>query len=74
MFEQATKEAVAEVERALALHVSHYRARYGDVSIKESLGMQRTEKISDETAKTLADGIGVLIEVLMAMATPEGEH
>jgi len=44
------------------------------VSIEESLNMLRTEKISDEMAKTLADGFGVLVEVLKALGTPEGEH
>ena len=31
----------------------------------------RTESISDEMAKTLADGFGVLGEVLKALGTPE---
>ena len=74
LIEQATKEEVAEVARVLALHVAHYRQRYGDVSIEESLEMLRTEKISDEMAKTLSDGFGVLVEVLRALATPEGTH
>ena len=29
----------------------------------------RTEKVSDEMAKTLADGFGVLVEVLKALGT-----
>ena len=36
--------------------------------------MLRTEKVSDEMAKVLADGFGVLVEVLKALDTPEGEH
>jgi hypothetical protein len=36
--------------------------------------MLRTEKVNDEMAKILADGFGVLVEVLRALATPEGEH
>ena len=47
---------------------------YGDVSIEESLEMLRTEKVSDEMAKVPADGFGVLVEVLKALGTPEGEH
>jgi hypothetical protein len=74
LIEQATKEEVAEVARVLALHVAHYRQRYGDVSLEESLQMLRTETVSDEMAKTLADGFGVLVEVLKALGTPEGEH
>jgi hypothetical protein len=74
LIEQATKEEIAEVARVLALHVAHYRGRYGVVSIDESLQMLRTEKISDEQAKILADGFGELIEVLKALGTPEREH
>ncbi len=74
LIEQATKEEIAEVARVLALHVAHYRARYGDVSIEESLEMLRAEKVSDEQAKVLADGFGVLVEVLKALGTPEVEH
>lgn len=47
LLEQATKEEVAEVARVLALHVAHYRQRYGDVSIEQSLEMLRTETVSD---------------------------
>ena len=47
---------------------------YGDVSIEESLEMLRAETVSDEQAKTLADGFGVLVEVLKALGTPEGTH
>ena len=34
LLEQATKEELAEVARVLALHVGHYRTRYGDVPIE----------------------------------------
>ena len=40
LIEQAKKE---EIARVLALHVAHYQQRYGDVSIKESLEILRTE-------------------------------
>ena len=58
----------------LALHVAHYRQRYGDVSVEDSLEMLRSENVSDEQAKVLAEGFGVLVEVLKALATPAGEH
>ena len=74
LIEQATKEKIAEVARVLARHVAHYRQRYGDVSIEESLEMLRTERVSDEQAMVLADGFMVLVEVLKALGTPEGEH
>lgn len=63
-----------DVARVLALHVAHYSAKYGDVPIEQSLDLLATEKISDETARTLADGFSVLIEVLKALGTPSGAH
>jgi hypothetical protein len=74
LIKQAAKEEVAEVARVLALHIAHYRQRYGDVSIEQSLEMLRAETVSDEMEKTPADGFGVLVEVLKAMGSPEGEH
>ena len=47
---------------------------FRNVSIEESLEMLRTERVSDEQAKVLADGFGVLVQVLKALATPEGTN
>ena len=74
LVEQATKEEVAEVARVLALHVAHYRQRYGDVPIEESLEMLRTETVSDDVARVLASGFGALVEVLKAIGPQEVEH
>jgi len=38
------------VGKIFALNVAHYRYRYGDVSIAESLEMLRTEKVGNEMA------------------------
>jgi hypothetical protein len=72
LIEQATKAEIAEVARVLALYVAHYRQRYGDVSVEESLEMLRTEKITDEIARNLADGCGVSVEVLKALGRRRG--
>jgi hypothetical protein len=74
LIEQATKDEITEVARVLALHVAHCRAQFGDVPIEESLEMLRTEKISNEMAKVLADRLWVLAEVLKALGAPEGQH
>lgn len=74
LIEQATKEDLAEVSRVLALHVAHYRTQFGDIPIEDSLDLLGVEKLTDEMARVLADGLEVLIEVLKALATPEGPH
>jgi hypothetical protein len=70
LLDQASKAETAEVARVLALHVGHYRIRYGDVPISESLELLATEKITDEMAATLASGFGALVEVLKALGSP----
>ena len=70
----ASKEKIAEVACVLALHVAHFRARCGDVSFGKSLEMLRTKRVSDEQVRVLADGFGVLVEVLKELGTPEGSN
>ena len=65
---------MAEVARVLALHVAHYRRRFGDIPVDESLTLLKIEKLDDDTARNLADGFEVLTEVLKALGSPEGEH
>ena len=74
LLEQASKEELAEVTRVLALHLEHYRTRYGDVPIEESIELLKTEKVTDDMARVLASGFGALVEVLKALGTPEVEH
>ncbi|UCH49672.1 MAG: hypothetical protein JSU95_07850 [Betaproteobacteria bacterium] len=44
----------------MALHVGHYRPRYGDVPIIESLELLATEKINDEMVVSLVAGFEAL--------------
>ena len=46
----------------------------GTLSFGESLETLRTKRVSDEMAKILADGFGVLVEVLKVMGAPKVEH
>jgi hypothetical protein len=74
LMEQASKEDIAEVARVLALHVAHYQSKHGAIPIDQSLDLLAAETISDETARTLADGFAVLVEVLKALGAPSGAH
>ena len=52
LIEQAPRKEIAEVARVLALHVAHYRQRYGDVSIEESLEMLQWTRL--RTARAIS--------------------
>jgi hypothetical protein len=74
VLESASKEEIAEVAKILALHVGHYRKRYGDVPITELMQLLQAETITDEIAATLAAGFEALVEAITAMGSPKAEH
>ena len=61
-----------ENARVLALHLAHYRAAHGEIPLKKAFDLLLTETLNDEQVGELADGFGVLIEVIRAVATPVG--
>jgi hypothetical protein len=46
MLEEADPEDLAESCRMLALNVAHYRSRFGDLPLQESLDLLATETIT----------------------------
>ncbi len=58
----------------VALHVAHYRVRYGDVSVEESLCSCAPKQKDDELAQRFTDRFWTLGKALTALATPEGYH
>jgi len=68
LVDEASKREMIAVARVLALHVAHYRSRYGIIPLQESLLLMLTAT-ADET---LADGVQVLIDAVRAVAMPAG--
>ena len=68
LVDEASKREMIAVARVLALHVAHYRSRYGVIPLQESLLLMLTAT-ADET---LADGVQVLIDAVRAVAMPAG--
>jgi hypothetical protein len=68
LVDQASKREMIAVARVLALHVAHYRSRYGIIPLQESMLIM----LSAGTHETLADGVQVLIDAIRAVAMPAG--
>ena len=72
MIEEVEKEVLAEAARILAMNVAHYRSKYGELPLEESIALLHAETINDSQAKLLADGMENLAAVL-AIADGKGE-
>ena len=62
LLEQASKEEIANTARVLALHLGHYRTRYGDLPTTEPLHLLTTETLTDEMAVTLVSSVEASVE------------
>ncbi len=70
---QASKEQVAECARFLALNLAHYKMRYGELPLEETLAMADAVEPNDEQAVMLANGMENLVGVLGAICSGLGE-
>lgn len=64
MIEAAEKDTLAEVARLLAVHVAHYQAKYGKVSMEETLKLLHSVTLTDEEVGVAADAMEYLVAVL----------
>ena len=68
LVDAASKREIIAVARLLALHVAHYRSRYGIIPLQDSLLIMLTAS----PPETLAVGVQVLIDAVRAVAMPTG--
>ena len=64
MIDAAEKDTLAEVARILAIHVAHYQAKYGKVSMEETLKLLHSVTLTDEEVGTAADAMEYLVAVV----------
>ncbi len=61
LVEKASKEDVAECARQLALIVTHYKMKFGEIPLDETLVMVDIDKPNQEQIEILVDGMELLI-------------
>lgn len=64
MFRAASDEQLASLAQVLAVHVGHYRSKFGDLPVGDSLRLLESGTITESTAKVLADGFEILVRSL----------
>ena len=74
LIEKASKQDIAEAARLLAVNLAHYKMKYGELPLDETLAMIAIEKPNAEQTEMLVNGmnnlVGVLANVVMGLDEP----
>ena len=77
MIEEVDKETLAEAARLLAMNIAHYRSKYGELPLEETMELLHAETVNDSQAKLLADGmenLAAVIAIADGTGGDEGEN
>ncbi|CAH1905356.1 conserved hypothetical protein [Candidatus Nitrotoga sp. HW29] len=64
LIEKASKQDIAETARLLAVNLAHYKMKYGELPLDETLAMIDMDKPNSEQTQMLVNGMETLIGVL----------
>ena len=74
LIEKASKDDIAETARLLAVNLSHYQMKFGELPLDETMAMIDVENPNAEQTEMLANGmknlIGLLGNVVMGLDEP----
>jgi hypothetical protein len=76
LLDKASKEDIAETARLLAVNLAHYKIKYGELPLDETLAMLDIEKPNAEQTDMLVNGMENLIGVLgnVVLGIDEARH
>jgi hypothetical protein len=60
MIGDASKDALAEAARMLAIQVGHYQRKFGDLPFEEAMELLESQSLDEEQAGWMADGLEML--------------
>jgi len=60
LIDDASKPAIAQAARLLALHVSHYERKFGVLPLEETIDLLERETLDEQQAGWIADGLETL--------------
>ncbi len=74
LIDKASKDDLAETAKLLAVNLSHYQMKYGELPLDETMALFDTDKPNDAQTEMLANGmknlIGLLGNVVMGLDEP----
>lgn len=69
LIEKVSKEDLAETARLLALNIAHYKSKYGELPLEETLSMLSIPQPNDEQIEILSSGMEIFVGVLGNVVT-----
>ena len=60
MINEASKDALAETARMLAIQVGHYQRKFGNLPFEEAMELLESQSLDEEQAGWVADGLEML--------------
>ena len=63
-----------ETVRILAVQCAHYKAKFGELPMSETLDVLNNETMNDERAKRIADGLEMVVGVLGMLEQEHPKH
>jgi hypothetical protein len=71
MIGEASKEALAQAARMLAIQIGHYERKFGSLPLDDAMELLETEALSEDQAGWVADG---LENLAVAIASVNDDH
>jgi len=69
LFENSSKDDIAETARLLAMNIAHYQMKYGVLPLEDTLSFIGSGKPNDEQIDLLTSSMEILIGVLGTVVT-----
>ena len=70
----AEREALEKCGRILAIQCAHYRSRFGEIPMSETMALIDSETMNDDEAKLIADGYEMVVGVLGVLEQAHPKH
>lgn len=71
---RAEREDLEECARILAVQCAHYRSKFGELSMSETVDVLASETMNDDQEKWIEDGFEIVVGVLVMLEQGHPKH
>lgn len=71
---RAERDDLKECARILAVQFAHYRAKFGELPMSETMDVLASETMNDDQAKWIGDGLDLVVGVLGVLEQKDPRH
>ena len=71
---RAERNDLEECARVLAIQCAHYRSRFAEIPMSETMALIDSETMNDDQAKLIADGYEMVVGVLGVLEQEHTKH